>query len=101
MDGHALGFEANSFDMAGSQFGVMFLVRAVQSVRPEFTGPPMDPPPLPFHLRDPERLRRELALAGLRDVRLDVITESTQLRGRTKLWSGLSGAIQSWMCWAN
>ena len=104
MDGHALELDDNSFDMAGSQFGVMlfpdmpkgisemvrvvkpggrvlmnvygdpheieffgFFVSAVQSVRPDFTGPPMDPPPLPFQLQDPERLRKELAAAGLKD----------------------------------
>src|SRR5512134_3731601 len=80
MDGHALEIDDNSFDLAGSQFGVMlfpdmprgisemtrvvrpggrvlmnvygdpheieflgFLVRAVQSVRRGFAGPPMDP----------------------------------------------------------
>jgi SAM-dependent methyltransferase len=91
MDGHALELDDGSFDMAGSQFGVMlfpdmpkgiremarvtrssglvllnvygppqrieflaFLVRAIQSVRPQFMGPPMDPVPLPFQLQDPE-----------------------------------------------
>lgn len=85
MDGHALEIEDDSFDMVGSQFGVMlfadvstgiremarvvapdgrvlvhaygdphrieflgFLVAAVQSVRPDFDGPPADPPPLEF-----------------------------------------------------
>ena len=106
MDGHALELDDNSFDMAGSQFGVMlfpdmpkgisemarvvrpggrvlmivygdpheieffgFFVSAIQSVRPDFTGPPMDPPPLPFQLQDPERLRKELAAAGLKDIK--------------------------------
>ncbi len=91
-----------SFDIAGSQFGVMlfadmpkgvselarvvkpggrvlmtvygdpheieflgFFVDAVQAVVPSFEGPPMDPLPLPFQLHDPERLRQELAAAGL------------------------------------
>ena len=36
-----------------------FLIGAIRSVRPDFNGPPMDPPPLPFQLQDPERLRRE------------------------------------------
>lgn len=38
-----------------------FLMGAIQSVRPGFDGPPMDPPPLPFQLQDPERLRQEFA----------------------------------------
>ena len=69
------------------------LVQAVQSVRPEFKGPPMDPPPLPFQLRDPERLRQELVLAGLRDVRVDIITESTKFRNGGELWE--------WIIWSN
>src|SRR5687767_10642743 len=91
MDGQALQLDDNSFDLAGSQFGVMlfpdmpkgisemarvvkpggrvlmnvygdphkieffgFFVDSIQSVRPSFNGPPMDPPPLPFQLQDPE-----------------------------------------------
>jgi SAM-dependent methyltransferase len=87
MDGHALQLDDKSFDMAGSQFGVMlfpdmpkairemarvvrpggrvlisaygdphqieflgFLIGAVQSVRPDFDGPPVDPAPLEFQL---------------------------------------------------
>jgi ubiquinone/menaquinone biosynthesis C-methylase UbiE len=91
MDGHALELEDDTFDVSGSQFGVMlfpnmplgiselarvtkpggrvlmnvfgtaqkieffsFLVAAIQAAVPGFTGPPMDPPPLPFQLQDPE-----------------------------------------------
>ena len=91
MDGHALELEDESFDLSGSQFGVMlfldmprgiaelarvtrsdgtvvvvafgsvknveffgFFVRAIQVAVPGFTGPPMDPPPLPFQLQDPD-----------------------------------------------
>lgn len=123
MDGHALELDDNSFDMAGSQFGVMlfpdmpkgisemvrvvkpggrvlmtvygdphkieflgFLVGAVQSVRPDFNGPPMDPPPLPFQLRDPERLRKELATAGLKDVKVTSVTETTRFHTGKELW---------------
>ena len=101
MDGHALRFDDDTFDAAGSQFGVMlfpdmprgiremvrvvkpagrvlmsvygdphridflgFFVRAVQTVRPDFNGPPSDPPPLPFQLQDPRRLRTELECGG-------------------------------------
>lgn len=88
MDGHALELDDSSFEMAGSQFGVMlfpdmpkgigemvrvakpggrvlmnvygdphkieffgFFVGAIQSVRPDFNGPRMEPPPLPFQLQ--------------------------------------------------
>jgi SAM-dependent methyltransferase len=130
MDGHALELDDDSFDMAGSQFGVMlfpdmpkgiremarvvkpggrvlmivygdphrieffgFFVGAIQSVRPDFTGPPMDPPPLPFQLQDPERLRKELAAAGLKDVKVETITETTEFRSGKDLWE--------WVVWSN
>ena len=63
-----------------------FFVNAIQSVRPNFTGPPMDPPPLPFQLQDPERLRSELAAAGLKDIQVVTITEATGFRIGKKLW---------------
>ena len=130
MDGHALELDDNSFDVAGSQFGVMlfpdmpkgisemvrvikpggrvlmnvygdpheieffgFFVGAIQSVRPEFDGPPMDPPPLPFQLQDPERLREEYATAGLRDITVETITETTEFQSGEELWD--------WLVWSN
>ena len=130
MDGHRLELDDNSFDMAGSQFGVMlfedmplgllemsrivkpggrvlmnvygdphrieffgFFVGALQSVRPDFNGPPMDPPPLPFQLQDPQRLRRELANAGLKDVKVETITETTEYADGNALWD--------WIVWSN
>jgi SAM-dependent methyltransferase len=126
MDGHALQLDDNSFEMAGSQFGVMlfpdmpkgiremarvvkpggrvlmsvygdphrieffgFFVDAILSVRPDFTGPPMDPLPLPFQLQDPERLRRELAAAGLSDIKVESITETTEFQTGMELWDWL------------
>ncbi len=130
MDGHALELEDDSFDAAGSQFGVMlfldmpkgisemarvvrpggrvlmnvygdpheieffgFFVGAIQSVRRDFTGPPMDPLPLPFQLQDPERLRRELATAGLTDVKVETISEATEFESGQALWD--------WIVWSN
>jgi SAM-dependent methyltransferase len=129
MDGHALELDDDSFDMAGSQFGVMlfpdmpkgiremarvvrpggrvlmsvygdpreieffgFFVAALRSVRPEFTGPPMDPPPLPFQLQDPARLRQELANAGLKDIHVETITENLEFRSGTQLWDWLTNS---------
>lgn len=130
MDGHALELDDNSFDIAGSQFGVMlfpdmrkgisemarvikpggrlllhaygdphaieflgFLISAVQSVRPDFDGPPMDPPPLEFQLADPAKLHEELSAAGLRDVKVETITETTEHRTGKDLWE--------WLVWSN
>lgn len=129
MDGHALELEDDSFDIVGSQFGVMLFpdmpkgvsemarvvrpggralmnvygdphriefldcfVRAVQTVRPGFTGPPMQPPPLPFQLQDPQRLREVMAVCGLRDIGIETITESTEFRTGKALWEWLIGS---------
>ena len=126
MDGHALELEDETFDISGSQFGVMlfpdmrrgigelarvtrpggrvlmnvygapekieffgFFVTAIQSVRPEFTGPPLDPPPLPFQLQDPETLRQVLAQAALKDVRVETITETLEFETGKQLWDWL------------
>jgi ubiquinone/menaquinone biosynthesis C-methylase UbiE len=130
MDGHALELDDNSFDMAGSQFGVMlfpdmpkgiremtrvvkpggrvlisaygdphrieflgFLIGAVQSVRPDFNGPPMDPPPLEFQLSDPERLRKELSAGGLKAVKVETMTEMTEFKSGREMWD--------WIVWSN
>jgi len=130
MDGHALQLDDESFDVAGSQFGVMlfpdmpkalremarvvqpggrvlisaygdphqieflgFLIGAVQSVRPDFDGPPVDPAPLEFQLADPERLRKELAAAGLKNVTVETITETTEHKTGRDLWE--------WLVWSN
>ena len=129
MDGHDLEFESSTFDMVGSQFGVMtfldqsrgiremarvvkpggrvlmsvygspaeidflgYFVSAVRSVRSDFV-PPMDPPPPEFRLADPEKLRRELAEAGLEGVRIDQITEYTEFKSPQLLWE--------WIIWSN
>jgi SAM-dependent methyltransferase len=66
-----------------------FFITAIQSVRPDFNGPPMDPLPLPFQLQDPERLRKELSAAGLKDVKIETITEATEFRSGKELWEWL------------
>lgn len=69
-----------------------FFVRSVHSVRPDFE-PPMDPPPPEFRLAEPEKLRRELVDVGLRDVRVDQITEYTAYKSARDLWE--------WIIWSN
>ncbi len=130
MDGHALQLDDASFDVAGSQFGVMlfpdmpkgvremarvvvaggrvlltangdphkidflaFIVRAVQSVRPDFDSPPPEPPPLPFQLQDPARLQQVLSDSSLQNVRVDTVTEATEFRSGDELWD--------WIVWSN
>jgi ubiquinone/menaquinone biosynthesis C-methylase UbiE len=129
MDGHALELKDASFDIVGSQFGVMlfpdmprgvremvrvvkpggrvlmnvygdphriefldFFIRAIQTVRATFTGPPMEPPPLPFQLQDPSTLRAVMVSAGLSDVTVETILEPTQYRTGKELWDWLLGS---------
>lgn len=129
MDGHALEVDDASFDVAGSQFGVMLMpdlaralremarvvvpggrvlldvygdparidflslfVAAVRAVRPAFSGPPTDPPPDEFRLADPARLRRELAAAGLRDIRIETVEESAEFETGRALWDWIAGS---------
>jgi len=126
MDGHGLELEDDTFDVSGSQFGVMlfpdmprgvselarvtkpggrvlmtvygppqeveffgFFVRAIQAAVPGFAGPPSDPPPLPFQLKDPETLREELSRAGLSDARVETVTESLEFHSGQQLWHWL------------
>lgn len=123
MDGRALELPDDSFDVVGSQFGVMLfpdmpkgisemarvtrpggaallhaygdphhidflgcLIGGLQTVRPTFNGPPMDPPPYEFQLADPERLRREFAAAGFRNIRVETIAEATEFESGNALW---------------
>lgn len=69
-----------------------FFVRGIQTVRPDFSGPPMTPVPLPFQLQDPQRLREVMANAGLKNVAVETITESTVFRSGSELWNWLTGS---------
>jgi len=126
MDGHSLELKDNTFDVAGSQFGVVlfpdmprgisemarvvkpggrvlmnvyadphkieffgFFVGAIQSVVPGFEGPPMDPLPLPFQLMAPEKLRQELAKAGLKSINVETISEKTEFKSGEHFWDWL------------
>ena len=129
MDGHQLEFADNSFDVSGSQFGVMlfpdlprglkemvrvtkpggkvlmtvfgspmqieffgFFMGAVQSVVPGFQGPPMDPPPLPFQVSDPAIFRQRLEESGLKDIKIDTLTEKLEFKSGKHLWDWLLGS---------
>lgn len=60
-----------------------FLMGAIKAAVPGFTGIPMDPPPLPFQLADPDKLRQELGDAGLTDVRVETITWQMEFTSAT------------------
>ena len=69
-----------------------FFVHAIQAAVPGFTGPPLDPPPLPFQLQDPEKLRQELGKAGLKDIRVETITEKLEFQSGQQLWDWLTNS---------
>jgi ubiquinone/menaquinone biosynthesis C-methylase UbiE len=70
-----------------------FFVKAIQAVRPDFNGPPLEPLPLPFQLQDPARLRQELSSAGLQDITVETIIETTEFQSGKALWD--------WLVWSN
>lgn len=124
MDGHALDLPDGTFDVTGSQFGVMlfpdlprglaemarvtrsggrvlvvayrtpsevefltFFLAALQAVVPGFTGPPMDPPPLPFQVADPAALQLRMEEAGLQDVRVEGSEERLEFGSGDQMWN--------------
>jgi ubiquinone/menaquinone biosynthesis C-methylase UbiE len=129
MDGHHLDLEDDTFDLSGSQFGVMlfpdlprglselarvtkpggqvllvtmgppaeieflgYFLEAVKSVVPGFAGLPMDPPPLPFQVADPERLREALADAGLSDVRVETANHRLAFESGPEMWDWVTAS---------
>lgn len=129
MDGHTLELEDDTFDIAGSQFGVMlfpdlprglrelvrvtkpkgrvllvtmglpsqieflgFFLSAVNSAVAESRDLPTDPPPLPFQVSDPERLREELANAGLTDIRVETVNHRLEFESGVQLWDWVTAS---------
>lgn len=126
MDGHNLELEDGTFDISGSQLGIMlfpdrpralselarvtkpgghvlmvvfgppqnveafaFFSGAMRAAVAGFT-PPQDSPL--FSLQDPEQLRREMAAAGLRDVRVETADHGLEVQSGTHLWETLTSA---------
>ena len=69
-----------------------FFIRAVQAARPDFTGPPMDPLPLPFQVQDPNKLSREMSAAGLKDVRVDETGEPMRYASGEQFWDWVTSS---------
>ena len=63
-----------------------FFMAAMQATVPGFAGLPLDPPPLPFQVADPELLRQALVDAGLKDVRVDTVTQQMEFRSGRHMW---------------
>ena len=52
--------------------------------------PPQDSPL--FSLQDPEQLRREMAAAGLKDIRVETANHGMEIQSATHLWDMLTAA---------
>ncbi|UYG09145.1 class I SAM-dependent methyltransferase [Halomonas sp. M4R1S46] len=126
MDGAALRLDDDTFDMTGSQYGVMlfpdlmaglaemvrvtrpggtvlvvafglpeevefmrFMMDAIQAAVPEFPDLSREPPPLPFQIGRPNKLRHRLITTGLRDVRVERLTEPLRFTSGQALWDWL------------
>ena len=63
-----------------------FFLGAIQAVAPGFTGPSLDPPPLPFQVADPEKLRQQMVNAGLTDVRVKTTIWHMEFQTGTEMW---------------
>lgn len=66
---------------------IQFFTRAVRAAAPEFGGLPTDPPPLPFQVQDPEKLRREMTDAGLEGVRVEETSEKKEYTSGEHFWN--------------
>lgn len=66
---------------------IRLFTRAIQAAVPEFAGLPKDPPPLPFQLQDPAKFRRELAEAGLGEVRVEETFENQEFTSGEDFWN--------------
>ena len=128
-DGHALELDDESFDVSGSQFGVMlfpdlprgvrelarvtkrggrvllvaygapdqveflgFFISAVRAVVPDFVGLPDDPPPLPFQVADPGKLRLAMTDAGLAGVSVETIVETLSFDSGARMWDWVTNS---------
>jgi ubiquinone/menaquinone biosynthesis C-methylase UbiE len=69
-----------------------FFMSAMRAVVPGFTGFPEDPPPLPFQVADPEKLRQRMAEAGLNDIRVESGSEELEIRSGKHLWEWVTNS---------
>ncbi len=63
-----------------------FFMAALKAVLPDFTPLPMDPPPLPFQLANPDTFQQELVDAGLADVQVETTSWAMHFTSGSHLW---------------
>ncbi|WP_336364591.1 class I SAM-dependent methyltransferase [Halalkalicoccus salilacus] len=69
-----------------------FFVNAVKTADPDFEGLPMDPPPLPFQVSEPETLREKLADAGLTDIRVERANHRLEFNSGRQMWDWVTSS---------
>ena len=63
-----------------------FFIKALQFVAPHFPGLPTDPPPLEFQVADAAVLRQRLVEAGLKNVKVETVTEKLEFNSGQQFW---------------
>lgn len=71
---------------------ITFFMSAMQTAVPGFTPLPMDPPPLPFQVSDPEKLNGKLLQAGLTDVRVETTTWDMRFQSAAHYWDTMTSS---------
>ena len=64
-----------------------FFIRALQFVAPHFPGLPTDPPPLEFQVADAAVLHQRLVEAGLKNVKVETVTEKLEFNSGQQFWN--------------
>jgi steroid delta-isomerase-like uncharacterized protein len=64
-----------------------FFIKALLSVAPDFPGLPDDPSPLEFQIADPAILQQRLAEAGLKNIKVETVTENLAFDSGEQLWN--------------
>lgn len=65
---------------------ITFFLAALQAAVPGSQPLPMDPPPLPFQVAEPQRLQQVLTEAGLSGVEIDTVTWRTTFASAQEFW---------------
>ena len=63
-----------------------FFIKALQFVAPHFPGLPDNPPPLEFQVADAAVLRQRLVEAGLKNVKVETVTEKLEFNSGQQFW---------------
>lgn len=63
-----------------------FFIKALQLVAPHFPGLPTDPPPLEFQVADAAVLHQRLVEAGLKNVKVETVTEKLEFNSGQQFW---------------